>query len=51
MVRKLSPLGHYYHEPPYTEDEILEHARRTAEGPKTIRKPSRRPQRRTDRTD
>lgn len=24
MVRKLSPRGHYYHEPPYTEEEQRE---------------------------
>ena len=30
MVRKLSPLGHYYHEPPYTEEEEREFYRRTS---------------------
>jgi hypothetical protein len=30
MVRKRSPLGHYYHVPPYTEEEELEFYRRTA---------------------
>lgn len=33
MVRKLSPLGHYYHEPPYTDEENAEFMRRAARPP------------------
>jgi hypothetical protein len=33
MVRKLSPLGHYYHVPPYTDEENAEFMRRAAQPP------------------
>ena len=33
MVRKTDDLGGYYHEPPYTEEEIEEFYRRIGNGP------------------
>lgn len=48
MVRKLSPRGHYYHEPPYTEEENAEFMRRASRAPvafTTPRAPARLPSR------
>jgi hypothetical protein len=40
MVRKMDDLGGYYHEPPYTEEEIAEQWRRVSGGPIAWTRPS-----------
>ena len=36
MVRKVTPEGHVYHEPPYTKEEQDDFYRRVGSGPVTI---------------